>query len=73
MSSVQALFNLKAQQMGFNANQLLVFRMNPSLNGYRGERLLNFYEEAMNRIQSAARRPFSITFHLGNLDRRRIK
>jgi predicted permease len=49
---LRTIFNLNSQKLGFSPENLLVFRMNPSLNGYSGERLRNFYEEALARIQA---------------------
>ncbi|MBI4473691.1 MAG: ABC transporter permease, partial [Acidobacteria bacterium] len=49
---LRTLFNLKTQSFGFQPDNLLVFRMNPSLNGYKDDRLMNFYEAAVKGIQS---------------------
>jgi predicted permease len=49
---LRTIFNLQSQPLGFSPDNLLVFRMNPSLNGYRGEQLRNFYEESLHRIES---------------------
>jgi predicted permease len=49
---LRTLFNLKGQAFGFQPDNLLVFRMNPFLSGYDGEKLMNFYEDALTQIQS---------------------
>jgi predicted permease len=47
----QTLFNLTAQPMGFSPENLLVFRVDPSLNGYEREEILDFFETALARIE----------------------
>jgi predicted permease len=47
---MRTLFNLRNQAFGFDIENVLIFRMNPSLNGYSGERLANFYEDALKQI-----------------------
>ena len=49
---LRTLFNLRGQAFGFDIENVLVFRMNPSLNGYSGERLANFYEDALRQIHA---------------------
>ena len=46
---VRTLQNLKSVDIGFNAANILMFRVNPALNGYSPERMTQLYQ----RVQSA--------------------
>ncbi len=48
---VQTLIRLRSETLGFQPQNLLMFSLNPTLNGYRDQRLLNFYEEVLKRIE----------------------
>lgn len=48
---LRTLANLKSERLGFEARNLLVFQLDPTLNGYEGQRLLNFHEEVVKRIE----------------------
>jgi predicted permease len=47
---VRTLFNLRAEALGFRPDNLLVFQLNAPLNGYKDERLLDFYEQVQARL-----------------------
>ncbi|PYX56064.1 MAG: hypothetical protein DMG76_16090 [Acidobacteria bacterium] len=49
---VRTLQNLKSINPGFNTRNLLLFRMDPSLNGYQGPRSKSLYSELLARIQA---------------------
>ena len=49
---VRTLQNLKSINPGFNTRNLLLFRMDPSLNGYKGPRSKSLYSELLARIQA---------------------
>ena len=49
---LQTLRNLQHVDYGFDAENLLLFDVNPSLNGYKGERLANFYRELTERLNT---------------------
>lgn len=48
---IRTLLNLRSVPLGFDPDGVLVFQANPSLNGYRDERLLNFFEDALERLE----------------------
>ncbi|MGH9796502.1 MAG: ABC transporter permease [Candidatus Acidiferrales bacterium] len=48
---LRTLINLENSGAGFNADNLLVFRLDGSLSGYRGETLANLYDEVLRRAQ----------------------
>ena len=48
---IRTLANLRSEPLGFDPDGVLVFQVNPSLNGYRDERLSNFFEEALTRFE----------------------
>ena len=48
---VRTLINLRSESLGFRPENLLVFQLNPTLNGYKDQRLLNFHEEVLKRIE----------------------
>src|SRR5207244_6687227 len=49
---VRTLENLKSVNPGFETRNILLFRMEPSLNGYTGERSKNLYSELLARVQA---------------------
>ncbi|HEU4795567.1 MAG TPA: ABC transporter permease, partial [Pyrinomonadaceae bacterium] len=49
---VRSLRNLQHVETGFNANNLLLFRVEPSLLGYEGDRLAALYEQMFTRLES---------------------
>lgn len=62
----RTLNNLVRVDTGFKPDNLLVFRVDPTLNGYRGEALKSLYErlregiEGVVGVESAALSPFSL-------------
>jgi predicted permease len=48
---VRTLVKLKNQDLGFNAANILTFRLEPQLHGYAGPRILAFYEDILDRIK----------------------
>src|SRR5580704_3487443 len=49
---VRTLQNLKSINPGFDTRNLLLFRMDPSLNGYKGPRSKSLYAELLARVQA---------------------
>jgi predicted permease len=49
---LRTLRNLQQIDPGFNTVNLLVFRVDPRLSGYRGERLANLYQRMFERIEA---------------------
>ncbi|HKR12946.1 MAG TPA: ABC transporter permease [Pyrinomonadaceae bacterium] len=49
---VKTLRNLKNAELGFNANNLLLFSVDPSLIGYREEQLARLYEQMFSRLEA---------------------
>jgi predicted permease len=49
---VRTLRNLAQIDVGFNRENLLIFRVNPGVSGYRGERLMNLYDQTLERIEA---------------------
>jgi len=49
---VRTLENLKGINPGFETRNILLFRMEPSLNGYTAERSKNLYSELLARLQA---------------------
>jgi macrolide transport system ATP-binding/permease protein len=49
---VRTLWNLKNLSPGFNPDNMLLFSMEPTLLGYKGARLENFYKEVLDRVES---------------------
>src|SRR5205085_11935517 len=47
---IQSLKNLKGLHPGFRTDNLLAFSMDPSLNGYKPERSLQFYRQLTERL-----------------------
>ncbi len=48
----RTLGNLAQIDVGFNRENLLIFRVNPGVSGYKGERLANFYQQMLERIEA---------------------
>jgi len=51
---VRTLVTLRSQALGFRPESLLVFQLDPSLNGYRGARLLDFHERVLRVLEGVA-------------------
>ncbi len=49
---IQTLRNLKNTDIGFNANNLLLFSVEPGLIGYRDEQLARLYEQMFSRLEA---------------------
>jgi len=49
---VRTLRNLENVDVGFNASNLLVFRINPTFIGYKSTQLSNLYDQMVERIQA---------------------
>jgi len=49
---VRTLVNLKSEPLGFSPENLLTFQLDPTLNGYRGERVWNFHQNTLKRIEA---------------------
>lgn len=49
---LRSLAYLESGQRGFDANNLLLFRLDPTLNGYEGPRLVQFYDEVLARVRA---------------------
>jgi predicted permease len=49
---VRTLENLKSVNPGFDTRNILLFRMEPALNGYTGERSKNLYSEMLARVEA---------------------
>jgi len=49
---VRTLQNLQNQNLGFNQRQLLLFALDPTKNGYEGQRLVDFYGRLLERLQA---------------------
>ncbi|HEU4766010.1 MAG TPA: ABC transporter permease [Pyrinomonadaceae bacterium] len=49
---IKTLRNLKNVEPGFNANNLLLFSVDPNLIGYREERLARLYEQMFSRLEA---------------------
>jgi predicted permease len=49
---VRTLQNLRGVELGFNPENVLLFKIDPTLNGYRGERLANVYDQITERIRA---------------------
>jgi len=47
---VHTLYNLQRVNLGFNQDNLLVFRLQPEAGGYKDERLLQFYQQLFARL-----------------------
>jgi predicted permease len=51
---VRTLGNLRSEPIGFEPESIVVFQLNPTLNGYREERLLDFHEQVLGNVSEAA-------------------
>jgi predicted permease len=49
---VRTLLNLQRVDPGFNPKNLLLFRVSPSLSGYKDERLVTLYERMAERLEA---------------------
>jgi predicted permease len=49
---IRTLLNLQAVNVGFKQENLLLFAMQPGQAGYKGERLLPFYEQLFSRLDA---------------------
>jgi len=47
---IRTLYNLQQIKLGFNQENLLVFRLQPERAGYKDERLLRFYQQVFDRL-----------------------
>jgi predicted permease len=47
---IRTLYNLQRVNVGFNQENLLLFRLQPEQSGYKDERLLQFYQQLMARL-----------------------
>ena len=50
---VRSLQNLKTTDTGIALDNLVTFRLSPALSGYDGPRAVNFYEQLLERLNSA--------------------
>jgi len=49
---VRTLQNLETVNVGFNRYNILLFGIDPTQNGYKGERLASFYQELQRRLEA---------------------
>jgi predicted permease len=49
---VRTLRNLENVDLGFNRENVLLFKVDPTLNGYKGPRLVNLYKQILERIEA---------------------
>src|SRR5207248_1910243 len=49
---LRTLLNLRKEPLGFRPENLLVFQLNPTLNGYKNEALLDFHQNALQQVAS---------------------
>jgi predicted permease len=49
---VRTLQNLETLNVGFNRYNILLFGIDPTQNGYKGERLASFYQELQRRLEA---------------------
>jgi predicted permease len=47
---IRTLYNLQSVNLGFNQENLLLFRLQPQQNGYKDERLVQFYQQLLARL-----------------------
>jgi predicted permease len=52
---VRTLRNLQSVNLGFRSEGILLFGLDPTLNGYEGERLFSFYRELLSRLDRTPR------------------
>ena len=50
---IRTVWNLERVALGFDASNLLLFRIDPSLNGYDGQRTNDMYSRVLERVRSA--------------------
>jgi predicted permease len=48
---IRTLRNLENVNLGFNKENLLLFKVDPTLNGYKGPAIANLYDQIMERIK----------------------
>jgi len=49
---IRTLYNLQCVNLGFNQENLLLFRLQPRQGGYKDERLLQFYQQLFARLDN---------------------
>ena len=49
---IRTLYNLQRVNLGFNQENLLLFKLQPQSSGYKDERLLQFYQQLFARLDS---------------------
>ncbi|HTC77698.1 MAG TPA: ABC transporter permease [Terriglobales bacterium] len=49
---IRTLYNLQRVNLGFNQEHLLVFTLQPEQSGYKDERLLQFYQQLLTRLDN---------------------
>ena len=49
---IRTLYNLQRVNLGFNQENLLLFRLQPEQGGYKGERLVQFYQQLFARLDN---------------------
>jgi predicted permease len=49
---IRTLYNLQRVNLGFNQENLLVFKLQPAQSGYKGERLAQFYQQLFARLDN---------------------
>jgi predicted permease len=49
---IRTLRNLQHVDMGFNANNVLLFKVDPSLLGYKDEKLADLYQRSFSRLEA---------------------
>jgi predicted permease len=49
---IRTLYNLQRVNLGFNQENLLLFRLQPEQGGYKDERLLQFYQRLSDRLDN---------------------
>jgi predicted permease len=49
---IRTLHNLQNVDAGFNRHNLLLFRVDPNLLGYKGDRLVNLYKQMFERVEA---------------------
>jgi predicted permease len=47
---IRTLYNLQRVNLGFNQENLLLFRLQPQQSGYKDERLMQFYQQLLARL-----------------------
>ena len=61
---VRTLANLENENIGFNRSNLVLFGIDPTQQGYKGERLARFYEELQGRLKAVPGvRSVSLSMH----------